>query len=897
MRTRVEELFHEVADLSAQTRARYFDEHSVGAVTRHELEQLLAFDSSSSTSLEKDIGHVAQRAMSHVEPNGMRCGPYRLGVLLGRGGMGTVYLAERVDGEVSHRVAVKLLRPGADDAHLRERFLAERQILATLSHPNIARLLDAGHSEDGRPYLVMEYVEGKALDVYTSGLGIRAKINLFVKVCAAVGYLHRNLVVHRDLKPSNILVTNEGEPKLLDFGIAKILDLTTDATATGMRMLTPDYASPEQVAGFPVTTASDVYSLGAVLYKLLTGASPHRFDGDSAGAIALMISQGSITPPSRLVPALKGDLEFVLMKALRTEPQERYATIEQFSEDLQNYLESRPIRARKGDTWYQTQRFFRRYWLPATATVLVIASLLTGLFIANRERAIAERRFGQLRQLSQRLIDLDGVIRTLPGSVDARQRLVSASLEYLEGLSHEARGNLDLAQEIADGYWRMARIQGVNEEFNLGDPAKAEDSLKKADRLIQTVLASRPQDRGALFRAAVIAHDRMLLADTDQRRSDTLLLARQAVGRIESFLSKDDPNDPVRLEGFLRAGDPWQAEHAGIASLYVNISQAYVNIHMYSEGAQYSRRAAEMAEPISFAQDSASQASSTLANALRYQGDLETAFITVRHARQIAEKATYPSETARFFSQYYVDLREGRILGEADAVNLDRPAEAIEVLQKALDMTEEAARKDAHDSASRSLLATVARELGKILRDRDPQRALTVFDLGIERLGETGNGMQARRERAVLLAHSSYSLRHLHRPAEAKTRIEDAFAILGATGNYPTDRIRLASHAYYATCALADYEAEVGDQHRAQGIYEQLLEKVMATKPDPLGDLRDTPKLSRIYEALAGLYLRNGDPVKATEMSSRRADLWRHWQHQLPQNTFVRRQLEAARLP
>jgi tRNA A-37 threonylcarbamoyl transferase component Bud32/tetratricopeptide (TPR) repeat protein len=896
MRTRVKELFHELADLSAESRSRYFDKHGIGIVTQRELEQLLAFDSSSSLTLGEDIGQVAQQAMSHGEPKGMRCGPYRLESLLGRGGMGTVYLAERVDGEVSQRVAIKLLRPGADEPHLRERFLAERQILATLSHPNVARLLDAGHSEDGQPYLVMEYVEGKALDVYTSGLGIRQKINLFVKVCGSVGYLHRNLVVHRDLKPSNILVTDEGEPKLLDFGIAKILDLTSDSTATGMRMLTPDYASPEQVAGCPVTTASDVYSLGAVLYKLLTGASPHRFEGDSPGAVALAISQGSITPPSRLVPALKGDLEFVLMKALRTEPQERYATTEQFSEDLQNYLESRAIRARKGDTWYQTQRFFRRYWLPAIATVLVLASLLTGLFVANRERAIAERRFGQLRQLSQRLIDLDGVIRTLPGSVDARQRLVSASLEYLEGLSQEARGNLDLAQEIADGYWRMARIQGVNEEFNLGDPAKADDSLKKADRLIETVLASRPQDRDAMFRSAVISHDRMLLADNDQRRSDTLIFARQAVGRIETFLRQDDSKNPVRLEGFLRAGDPWQAERTGIASLYVNIAQAYVNIHMYSEGVRYARRAAEIAEPLPSAQDLASQALSTLANSLRYQGDLETAFTTIRRAKQIAEKTTYPSETARFFSQYGVALREGRILGEADAVNLDRPVEAVEVLQKALDMTEEAAREDAHDSASRSLLATVARELGKILRDRDPQRALAVFDLGIQRLGETGNGRQAQRERAVLLAHSSYSLRRLHRLSEAKTRIDDAYTILRATKDYPSDRIRLASHLYYATCALADYEAEEGDPRRAAEIYEQLLERVMATKPDPLGDLRDTPKLSRIYEALAVLHMRNGNPAGAAEMNSRRLDLWRHWQRQLPQNSFVRRQLEAARV-
>src|SRR5205085_1901761 len=184
---------------------------------------------------------------------------------------------------------------------------------------NIARLLDAGHCEDGQPYLAMEYVEGKTIDVYAAGLGVRRIVTLFLKVCAAVSYLHRNLVVHRDLKPSNILVTDEGEPKLLDFGIAKLLDLARESTLTGMRMLTPDYASPEQVTGGPITTATDIYSLGAVLYRLLTGRAPHTFTGDSPGEIASAIAGGSVTPPSRLAPGVKGDLEIILLKALRTE--------------------------------------------------------------------------------------------------------------------------------------------------------------------------------------------------------------------------------------------------------------------------------------------------------------------------------------------------------------------------------------------------------------------------------------------------------------------------------------------------------------------------------------------------------------------------------------------------
>jgi serine/threonine-protein kinase len=314
--------------------------------------------------------------------------------------MGAVYSAERVDGEVAQRVAIKLLRPGSDEPVVRQRFLIERQILANLCHPNIARLLDAGHREDDQPYLAMEYVEGQPIDLYVSEISTRQKITLFLKVCAAVAYMHRNLVVHRDLKPANILVTTEGEPKVLDFGIAKMLGLTANSTATSTRVLTPDYASPEQVVGGPITTASDIYSLGAVLYKLLTGASPHQFEGVSPSAIAFAISSGRITPPSKLAPGLGDDLEMILMKALRREPQERYVAIEQFSEDLDNYLQSRAIRARKGDAWYRARKFLRRHWLPVAAATVTVTGLLAGILVANQERAIAQQRFSDVRQLA-----------------------------------------------------------------------------------------------------------------------------------------------------------------------------------------------------------------------------------------------------------------------------------------------------------------------------------------------------------------------------------------------------------------------------------------------------------------------------------------------------------------
>jgi RNA polymerase sigma factor (TIGR02999 family) len=320
MRAEVETLFHELADLSPEARAQYFAEHHVDDDIRREVAALLAFDSGASSFLLRDVGIAAGRALQKLERAGWRGRPYRLLDVIGRGGMGAVYLAERTDGEVTERLAVKLLPLGASDA-LRKRFLLEGRTLAALTHPNIARLLDVGHLDSGQPFIVMEFIDGQPIDEFASGLGVRQKIELFLKVCAAVRYLHRNLVVHRDLKPSNVLVTADGEPKLLDFGIARFLDLAADPTTTSMRMLTPGYASPEQVTGSKPSTATDIYSLGAMLYRCLTGKAPHEL-------------------PCPWVPELKGDLEFILLKAMRKDSRERYTTVDHLAKDLQAFLDS-----------------------------------------------------------------------------------------------------------------------------------------------------------------------------------------------------------------------------------------------------------------------------------------------------------------------------------------------------------------------------------------------------------------------------------------------------------------------------------------------------------------------------------------------------------------------------
>ncbi len=308
---------------------------------------MLAHDQTGGDPFSQVVGYAAS-ALLLQDAKGARCGPFQLVDVIGRGGMGVVYLAQRVDGAVKQRAAVKLMHPGSNEIQ-RERFYREREILAALTHPNIAHLLDAGHVDDGQPYLAMEYVEGKPIHEYCQGFGVRQKIELFLKVCGAVAYLHANSVVHRDLKPSNILVGALGEPKLLDFGIARMLDLGGDLTVTNLRMLTPDYSSPEQVSGGVVGPRSDIYSLGTVLRQMLTAKSPSEMRA------------------SDVAREFTGDLRVILETAMRPDSEERYATVEEFANDLSAYLQSRPIRARRGGWIYRTRKLVRRR--PLTAAV------------------------------------------------------------------------------------------------------------------------------------------------------------------------------------------------------------------------------------------------------------------------------------------------------------------------------------------------------------------------------------------------------------------------------------------------------------------------------------------------------------------------------------------------
>lgn len=872
----LQKLFLDVADLNKAAREKYFEDHAVSGRLRHEVESLLRFDSSDANVLTAVVGSTVEEFLDSIPERS--CGPYELVRLLGRGGMGSVYLAQRKDGEVDLQVAVKLIR-APDALRFRDRFLKERQILASLKHPSITRLLDAGHTGSGQPYLVMEYVEGTPIDVYCRDLSLNAKIELFLRVCDAIAYLHRNLVIHRDLKPSNILIEAGGAPKILDFGIAKILDETGDNGVTKERMLTPDYASPEQAKGLAKTTATDVYSLGAVLYQLLTGQSPHTSGSESVEEAICTVDP---IPPGRLNPSLPRDLNSVVRKALRKEPAERYLTVDAFADDLRAVLESRPVKARAGDAWYKARKFARRHWLPVSAVAAAILSLAIGLFVASRENAIAQRRFAQLRQLSNRVLSFDGDIRGLPGSTKAREKIVAVSMDYLDGLSREARNDLDLKLEVAAGYVSTAEVQGIPMVPNLGKFKEADDSLAKASALVESVLAAVPSRPGALMLGANIEEGRMIIADTVQDWKKARDHATRAVGYL---------NRLEKTRGF--SADLIQ----DASRIFLHVGQALMNIHQYEDAVVEIERGIDLARQPGTSPGTLAQGLSVLANARRQKGDLDGALTAITEARARVETVSFTNETQRASTLYAILWRQGVILGEDESVSLNRPADAVEPLQKAFDIVDRMAAKDPNDVAFRDKVGTAGQQLGDILRHSDPARALAIYDRTLERTAEIKSGAPARRMEARLLAHSSYPLRSLHRQIEAQKRIDAAFEMLHALGKEESS-VGVIGGAWDNTMrASADLELDAGHAAKARDILLELQSKLLELHPNPESDLRHANDMSRLYDSLAQVDARLDKKDEARSFETQKADLWRLWDRKLPNNSFVRRHLEEAKKP
>lgn len=449
---------------------------------------------------------------------GARLGPYEVVRAIGEGGMGTVYLATRADDAFDKQVAIKLVRAGSLNARLADRLRQERRVLAALDHPNIARLIDGGSTPGGVPYVVMEYVDGVPIDAYCEQhqVPIVERLRLIQSVCQAVQHAHGHLIVHRDIKASNVLVTEDGAPKLLDFGIAKVLaEHAPGASVTGFGALTPESASPEQLRNEPVTVSTDVYSLGLLLYRLTTGRPPFP-EALSQMALAVAIAERDPDAPSRvaepgLARQLPRDLDLIVARALRREPDRRYDSARALADDIERLLTSRPVMAAPDSAPYRMRRFATRHRAGVAASLAGAIALTAGLAatlwqsrVANLERARAERRFDDVRRLATTVIfDLHDAVAPLAGSTRARGIIIRSALDYLDSLANEAAGDLSLQREMAAAYERLATVQGRPGVSNLGDRQAAHTSFVKAQQVRERLVSdsrSTAADRVALAR-------------------------------------------------------------------------------------------------------------------------------------------------------------------------------------------------------------------------------------------------------------------------------------------------------------------------------------------------------------------------------------------------------------
>lgn len=561
---RLESLFFAALDHPAEGRVAFLEEACEGdPEVRREVEAMLA-------AHEPDHTLVLERRLlsDEAEPLAGHIGPYRLLERLGRGGMGEVFLAERDDAQFQRRVALKLVKRGMDTDAILRRFRQERQILAALAHPGIAHLYDGGMAEDGRPYFALEYVEGGVpIDAYCDAnhLPIPARLRLFQRVCEAVQFAHQNLVVHRDLKPGNILVSQTGEVKLLDFGIAKLLDpdlapYSIAQTQAEVRIMTPEYAAPEQVRGEPITTATDGYQLGVLLYELLTGHRPYRLNTRATDEIARVICEEEperpstavgrtqekrttdatpVTPetvslaratvPEVLRRRLRGDLDTIVLKALQKDPQRRYTSVKALADDVQRFLDGHPVEAQPDSVGYRVSKFVRRHTVGVGVTVLVFVLLLSfGLTMAVQNARIARQAEEIARErdaATEVAAFLTGVFQ-MADPTTSRGEVVTAR-ELLDGGA--ARIETDLAAQPAVQARMMQTMGDVY--LSLAQYAQADSLLHRSLMLRQQMFgATHPEVAEALVALGLLAVHRKEVAAADSLLAAALVMQRQVLG-------------------------------------------------------------------------------------------------------------------------------------------------------------------------------------------------------------------------------------------------------------------------------------------------------------------------------------------------------------------------------
>jgi tetratricopeptide (TPR) repeat protein len=820
---RLEELFAEAVELPADRRTAFVEQATAGdPELRRQLLGLLEHDTGAGERIHRAVRGVAKAAAAPIDWDGRRFGPYRIVREIARGGMGLVFQAVRDDDEYRKTVALKIAPWWRDLDLLRERFRHERQILAGLEHPNIARFLDGG-TQDGIPYFAMEYVEGHPITEYaeTHGLKLHERIDLFRQVCSAVQYAHQSLVVHRDLKPSNILVTEEGAPKLLDFGIAKLLTPSADDpvhSETGMAPWTPDYASPEQVRSGPITTRTDVYSLGLLLFELLTGArgqiadtsSPLGLDRSICEEETELASQRAVERGDQtLARQLRGDLDTIIATAIRKEPERRYGSATALSDDLGRYLKGKPVEARPGTLAYRAWKLVRRHRVAVAAAVLVACSITAGVTATVYQARRAERRFQQVRRLANSMMfDIHDRIQHLAGATEARKAIVSTALEYLENLSHDSSGDTSLVLEVAAAYERIGDVQGLLDESNLGDTQGAVTSYRHAEAILKTVKDRNEQS--VRFREASVEWKLGLVLQVRGLAAaarDSYLRAEELVRRLVEERPQDQ--ETLRLACGL---------YSDIANFAVSMRDTQRVEQATTEAMALARRLVTLDPSGRTSRASFTQAQSSLARAYLNNGQMEAAaqadreLVALREqmVREEPENVTYRRELMMSYS------RLADILGSRMGENLGDFAGAEQVLEQAAETADWLVLRDSADRSARFDLAEIRLRSGlMVLRDLGrPDQALKLLEqtqallAGLEK--EDAANVLYRYKRLVVDYGIGQALAGMGRNPEAVRQLEGIRrGAASLSGGYYGAAARAARAQ--ATLVLARLKARAGD--------------------------------------------------------------------------------------
>jgi eukaryotic-like serine/threonine-protein kinase len=652
-------------------------------------------------SAHAQAGEFLESEAARLAPN-TRIGPFLVMEQIGEGGMGSVYLARREQGGFDQRVALKIISSPLASADTERRFSLERQTLARLNHPNIVHILDGGEWQ-GRRYFAMEFVDGRPITEFARTLPLAAKLSLFRTVCAAIHFAHQNLIVHRDLKPGNILVTPDGEVKVLDFGIAKLLDAANRAT-TRVQPMSLDCASPEQVEGQPVTTATDVYALGVLLYHLLTGVPPQGGPARTLEQTIRQICRDEPPRPSSAAPGIGQDLDSIVLRAMRKDPAARYGSVAELSADVERYLGGRPVVARDATFWYVSRKFVARHRWAVTAAlcgVVLLAGGIAAVFwqarVAARERALAQRRFEETRKLARSVIfDLQAQLANLPGSLPVRRQMIAQTLTYLESMARDAQGNADLLVDIAGSYSRVGAIQGGQGSFNLGDTAGALRSWQTALRVISPLLTD-DRNPEALRLASTMSGNLAGLYNLMGKRVDSAAQVEQAV----AFARRMERAAP---------GRPEAAETLGNALFFraTTLPDGPVGTQAWEETLQVYRNILAADPNASNKMRNVALCAKYLANALLRQDELGRAMQYAVQALELDEALLARAPANRVA---VIDLSNDLGTIGTIYVRQGRASEAVAGLRRSLELRRKLAGQDPNDALLRGRLAMGHRTL------------------------------------------------------------------------------------------------------------------------------------------------------------------------------------------